>query len=43
MLSNMLLHAQSRVMLSGRFQAPGSVRQVAYGGQCLAGAMWRVV
>jgi hypothetical protein len=37
------LHAQSRDLLSFRSQAAGGVRQVTYGGQCLAGAMWRVV
>jgi len=43
MLPCMLLHAQSRDFLSCRSQAPGGVRQVAYGGQCLAGGMWHVV
>jgi hypothetical protein len=43
MLPCTLLHARSRDLLSCRSQAPGGVRQVAYGGQCLAGGMWRVV
>jgi len=43
MLPCMFLHARSSDLLSCRSQAPGGVRQVAYGGQCLAGSMWRVV
>jgi hypothetical protein len=43
MLPCTLLHARSRDLLSCRSQAAGGVRQVAYGGQCLAGGIWRVV
>jgi len=38
----MLLHARSRDLLSCRRQAPGGVRLVAYGGQCLVGGGRRV-
>ena len=37
------LHAWSRGLLSCRSQPPGGVRQVAYGGQCLAGGTWHVL
>jgi hypothetical protein len=43
MLPCTLLHARSRDLLSCRCQAPEGVKQVAYGGQCLAGGMWCVV
>jgi len=43
MLTCTLLHAWSRDLLRCRRQAPGGVRHVAYGGQCLAGGMWHVV
>jgi hypothetical protein len=43
MLTCTLLHARPRDLQSGRRQASGGVRQVAYGGQCLAGGMWHVV
>jgi len=42
MLPCMLLHARSRNWLSCRRQAPGGVRLVGYGRQCLAGGVWRV-
>jgi len=42
MLSCMFLHARSRDLQSGRRQAPGGVRLVAYDGQCLAGGGRRV-
>jgi hypothetical protein len=43
MLPCTLLNAQCRDFLSSRSQPPGGVRQVAYGGQCLAGGMWHQV
>jgi hypothetical protein len=42
MLPCMLLHAQSRDLLSCRRQAPGGMRLVGYGGQCLVGGVWCV-
>jgi len=42
MLPCMLLHAGSRDLLSCRHQAPGGVRLVVYGMQCLVGDEWRV-
>jgi len=42
MLPCMLLHARSGDLLSCRRQAPGGVRLVTYGGQCLVGSGWRV-
>jgi len=42
MLPCMLLHARTRDLQSCRRQAPGGMRQVAYGGQFLEGGVWRV-
>jgi len=42
MLPCMLLRARSRDLLSCRRQAPGGVKLVVYGGQCLAGGGRRV-
>jgi len=42
MLPCMLLCARSRDLLSRRRHARGDVRQVTYGGQCLAGVVWCV-
>jgi len=43
MLPCTLLYARSRDFLSCRSQVLGGMKQVAYGGQCLAGSMWHVV
>ena len=42
MLPCMLLRARSRDLLSCGRQAPGGLRQMACGGRCLAGSVWRV-